>query len=152
MSKNIGENLEHSSIVVNLCEKCGFMHNSTDSACALQTVSNESGEQIRIHTAKSLPKKQSVDREMLMELGLSSSPTYGFSSDIIHSPDHYEEVHDLILSDPGWDDNLGPTHPSLNKIYRMRILDPSTDEEYRRNMVVLSSIQSRVVAVEETND
>jgi hypothetical protein len=58
-------------------------------------------------------------------------------------------VHDLILSDPGWDDNLGPTHPSLNHIYRKRILNPSMPEEYRRKMDVLSSIQSRVVAVEE---
>ncbi len=58
-------------------------------------------------------------------------------------------MHDLILSHPGWDDNLGPTHPSLNQIYRKIILDPSMTEEYRRKIDVLSSIQSRVVAVEE---
>jgi hypothetical protein len=51
---------------------------------------------IRIQTAKSLPQQQSVDREMLMELGLSSSPTYGFFSDIIHSPDHFEEVSSIL--------------------------------------------------------
>jgi hypothetical protein len=51
---------------------------------------------IRIHTAKSLNQQQSVDREMLMELGLSISPTYGFSSDIIHNPDLYEEVSSIL--------------------------------------------------------
>jgi hypothetical protein len=58
-------------------------------------------------------------------------------------------VHDLILSDPGWDDNLGPTHSSLKKIYTKRILDPSIPEDHRRKMDILSPIQSRVVAVEE---
>jgi hypothetical protein len=50
---------------------------------------------IRMH-AKSLNQQQSVDREMLSELNLSSSPTYGFSSDIIHNPDLYEEVSYIL--------------------------------------------------------
>jgi hypothetical protein len=58
-------------------------------------------------------------------------------------------VHDLILTDPGWDDNFGPTNPRLNKIYRQRILDPSMPEEYRRKMDVLSSIHPRLITLEE---
>ena len=50
---------------------------------------------IRMH-AKSLNQQQSVDREMLSELNLSSSPTYGFSLDIIHNPDLYEEVSSIL--------------------------------------------------------
>jgi hypothetical protein len=46
--------------------------------------------------AKSLPQQQSVDREILVELGLSSCPAYGFSSNIIHCPDHYEEVGSIL--------------------------------------------------------
>jgi hypothetical protein len=45
--------------------------------------------------------------------------------------------------------DIDQTTKQLYKIYRMRIPDPTLNEDYRRKMDVLSSIQSRLIDVEE---
>ncbi|EFX62932.1 hypothetical protein DAPPUDRAFT_336196 [Daphnia pulex] len=52
----------------------------------------------------------------------------------------------VILAGPGWDDNLGPTDITLNKMYRQRLMDPKLPQEFKCRMDVLTAYRSRMLS------
>jgi hypothetical protein len=51
------------------------------------------------------------------------------------------------LTDPGWEEDHGPTRPSLWKIYRERLADPKLKAEFRERMDVTSCFRGRNVTL-----
>ncbi len=48
-----------------------------------------------------------------------------------------------MLTDPGWEEDHGPSHPTLWKIYRQRLADPNLKAEFRDKMDVISCFRGR---------
>jgi hypothetical protein len=60
-----------------------------------------------------------------------------------------------VLTDPGWEEDHGPSHPTLWKIYRQRLADPNLKAEFRDKMDVISCFRGRTAILnnpEETNN
>ncbi len=52
-----------------------------------------------------------------------------------------------MSTDPGWEDEHGPTNPILWKIYREKLAYPKLKEEFRVEMDVPSCFQERNVSL-----
>ena len=60
-----------------------------------------------------------------------------------------------MLTDPGWEEDHGPSHPTLWKIYRQRLADPKLKAEFRDKMDITSCFRGRTAILnnpEETNN
>jgi hypothetical protein len=48
-----------------------------------------------------------------------------------------------VLTEPGWEEDHGPSQATLWKIYRERLADPKLKAEYRDKMDVISCFRGR---------
>ncbi|EFX77282.1 hypothetical protein DAPPUDRAFT_247854 [Daphnia pulex] len=88
---------------------------------------------------------------MLKVLGFGRSPSYNFCCDVVHNWALYRKLGGVSLAGPGWDDNLGPTDITLNKMYRQRLMDPKLPQEFKCRMDVLTAYRSRMLSAVNLN-